>query len=451
MRSFCKRILLTLSACFVVTLAMAQPKNNSLFSRFGIGDLLNQNFTNLRATPGFTNAYNNPYHLNLQNPASLGFMQMAAIDFGVYGRRSIWESGEETNINWSGNMSHLAIGFTVNNPVNDLLERERQDFSWGMSFALVPYSLVGFTVRTEGEVPDIGNVISEFRGEGGTNQLLWSNGFRYKQFSAGLNLGYLFGKIENVRGVIFDDLNASFQNRFVDDYSINGITWRIGAQYNFIFNAESGNLNKIKVLTLGVTASTNNRLNTNSSRFNRRFNPPFVTSGVAARDTLAFDTIIDEEDVEGKATLPAQFGVGAIFSSGSKFKVGINYDFVQWSNYTNDAQPEELENTYQLGFGAEWIPNFASYNKFFERVRYRVGGFIGTDPRNINGEQIERYAVTFGLGIPITLPRKQLSFVNLSVELGKMGHNTSLVETYGEFTIGFTLNDNGWFVKQKFN
>ena len=85
MWSFSKRIFLTLSACFVVTLLMAQPKNNSPYSRFGVGDILNQNFANLRATPGFTNAYNNAYHLNLQNPASLGFMQMAAFDFGVYG------------------------------------------------------------------------------------------------------------------------------------------------------------------------------------------------------------------------------------------------------------------------------------------------------------------------------------------------------------------------------
>ena len=76
MWSFCKRIFLTLSACFVVTLAMAQPKNNSPYSRFGLGDVLNQNFANLRAIPGFTNAYNNAYHLNLQNPASLSFMQM---------------------------------------------------------------------------------------------------------------------------------------------------------------------------------------------------------------------------------------------------------------------------------------------------------------------------------------------------------------------------------------
>jgi hypothetical protein len=80
-----------------------------------------------------------------------------------------------------------------------------------------------------------------------------------------------------------------------------------------------------------------------------------------------------------------------------------------------------------------------------------VGGFVGKDPRSIDNEQIGEYGVTFGVGFPITLPRQQVSFINLSVELGKRGANTSLQETYGEFTVGFTLNDNSWFFKRKFN
>jgi len=443
MWSFCKRILLMLSACFVVTLVMAQPKNNSPFSRFGLGDVLNQNFTNLRSAPGLTNGYNDPYHLNLQNPASLGFIQMAAFDFGLYGRNSTWESGDQINENWSGNLSHLALGFTLNNPINDLLDREVRDFSWGMSFALVPYSLVGFTVQTEANLPDIGNIQSEFRGEGGTNQLLWSNGFRYKQSAVGISLGYLFGKIEDTRNVLFEDLDASFQNSFIDDFSINGLTWRFGAQHNFVFN-KGEDIKKIKVLTLGVTASSSSSLNTNSTQFFTRFNPFYIIS-------LSSDTIVNASGVDGKATLPGQIGVGVVLAGGAKYKIGINYDQTFWSNYRNDARPETFEDAYRASFGAEFIPDYASYNKFWKRVRYRVGAFIGTDPRSIGGEQIEERGITFGFGLPVTLPRRQISFVNISVEFGKRGGNTTLQETYGEFTVGFTLNDNSWFRKRKFN
>lgn len=429
-----------LAASLVVTLAMAQPKNNSPYSRFGLGDFLNPNFTNLRATPGFSNAFSDAYHINLQNPASLGSLQMAAFDFGIYGRNSNWESPSASNKNWSGNLTHLALGFTLNNPINDLLEREARNFSWGMSFALIPHSLVGYTVETSGTAPDVGGITSSFTGEGGTNQFVWGNGFRYKQFSAGVNVSYLFGKISNARRLRFDDIAASYQNRLTDDFSINGFNFKLGAQYNFIWDKE--NVKKIKILTLGVTAANNASLNTNTSQFYERFNPAY---------SIPVDTILVTNGLEGKATLPGQFGAGALFAYAGKFKVGVNYDKTLWSNYTNDAKPEIFEDTWRASFGAELIPDFGSYNKFWKRVRYRVGGFVGKDPRTIDGEQLGEYGVTFGLGLPITLPRKQVSFINLSIELGKRGANTTLQESYGEFTLGFTLNDNSWFFKRKFN
>jgi len=439
---FCNRILLAVSACFVVTLAIAQPKNNSPYSRFGLGDFLSQNFANLRATPGFTNAYSDAYHLNLENPASLGFMQLAAFDFGLFGRNSNWETGTDSNKNWSGNLSHIALGFTVNNPVNDLLERERRDFSWGMSFALVPYSLVGFNVQTTGEFEDVGNVINQFTGEGGTNRVIWANGFRYKQFAAGFNLGYVFGKIENTRNVFFEDISTGFQNSLVDDFSINGFTWKFGAQYNLSFNTDD--IKKIKVLTFGVTADSESSLNTSSSQLFTRLNP-------TAAALFASDTLLNTNNVSGNAILPGMIGFGAVLSSASKFKVGVGYDFENWSNYRNDAKPETFEDSWRASFGAEYIPNYASYNKFWARVRYRIGGFVGKDPRSIDGEQIEEFGITFGIGLPITLPQRQVSFINLSAEFGRRGANTTLQETYGEFILGFTLNDNSWFIKRKFN
>lgn len=445
MSSFYKQFFWMLFACLCTTIAIAQPKNNSPFSRFGLGDILTQNFTNLRATPGFTNAYNNPYHVNLQNPASLGFLQMAAFDFGVYGRNSNWESNSLSNRIWSGNLTHLALGITLNNPVNDLLEREVRTTSWGMAFALVPYSLVGYTVETNGIVSDeIGRVQSQFRGEGGTNQFIWGLGYRNKQLGVGLRIGYLFGKIENIRSNIFEDLNAGFQNSFVDDFSINGFTWKLGVQYNLFLNKGETDPRKVKILTLGVTGSSNHSLNTNTSQFYTRLNPSYV---------IAFlnDTIVNRNEILGSATLPAEFGLGALFAAGSKWKAGINFDFAQWSNYRNDAKPESFDDTWRVSVGGEFIPDYTSYNRFLKRVRYRIGGFIGNDPRSIDGEQIRDIGVTFGFGLPITLPRQQISFINLSVELGRKGANTALQETYGEFTVGFTLNDNSWFFKRKFN
>ena len=62
-----------------------------------------------------------------------------------------------------------------------------------------------------------------------------------------------------------------------------------------------------------------------------------------------------------------------------------------------------------------------------------------------------KYGVTFGMGMPIILPRQGKSFINLGFEVGKQGFADSLEETFFKFNLGFTLNDDTWFFKRKFN
>jgi hypothetical protein len=83
-----------------------------------------------------------------------------------------------------------------------------------------------------------------------------------------------------------------------------------------------------------------------------------------------------------------------------------------------------------------------------KRVRYRIGGYYRDDPRLTDLKDI---GVSLGLGLPVILPRQQTSFVNIGFEYGKFGISDSIEETYFRTTIGFTLNDNSWFFKRKFN
>jgi hypothetical protein len=83
-------------------------------------------------------------------------------------------------------------------------------------------------------------------------------------------------------------------------------------------------------------------------------------------------------------------------------------------------------------------------------VRYRAGAFLREDPRYIEGKSFENIGITLGLGFPITLPRQQTSFVNVAFELSRNGAGTSIEEQYAKVTLGFTLNDNTWFFKRRF-
>ena len=119
MSSTSRSIIFLLIGLSVSVCAFAQPKVNSPFSRFGLGDLLDQRFAVLQTT-GFTNAYHDYYHLNLQNPASLGHLTSTAFDVGLFAQRSSWETATDENTSWSGNLSYLALGFPLNNPINQV-------------------------------------------------------------------------------------------------------------------------------------------------------------------------------------------------------------------------------------------------------------------------------------------------------------------------------------------
>jgi hypothetical protein len=131
--------------------------------------------------------------------------------------------------------------------------------------------------------------------------------------------------------------------------------------------------------------------------------------------------------------------------------MGIEYGREFWSQYENEARPENLSDSWNLRFGAEYIPDMGSYNSYFKKVRYRLGGFYQSDPRTFEVGQLKQYALTIGMGFPIIRPRQQTSFVNFAVEVGRFGHEDLIQESYIKMGLGFTLNDNTWFFKRKFN
>jgi len=82
-----------------------------------------------------------------------------------------------------------------------------------------------------------------------------------------------------------------------------------------------------------------------------------------------------------------------------------------------------------------------------KRVAYRIGGYYFDDPRQ---DDIKAYALTIGAGFPIVMSRNRTSFVNLAFEYGSQ-ISDSIDEDFWRINLGFTLNDNSWFFKRKFN
>ncbi len=449
MSSFNKRMVIVLGISCWIGMLLAQtsslnirPKNNSPYSRFGFGDIASQYYAGAAGMGGLSAAFNDPYHLNVLNPASLSYLQATAFEVGVNARYANLRDNNRSDNLWGGNLSYMALGFPLLNPINRVLDKNDSPWHFGMNLSLQPYTNIGYNIQSDVvQDGELGATTNIFKGSGGTYRLMWGNGVRYKNLAAGASVGYLFGKMLNSRRIEFDSLPNAYSTEFLDDISIRGLVWNAGIQYTFEIGNKERASSRLRRLTIGLYGNSATNFNSNSSRFYQRNN---FFGGLV-------DTLLLETGVRAGGTLPAQVTAGLMYERTNKLKIGAEYSATSWSQYRNEARPEVLLDANRFAFGLEYIPEFNSYNDYFKRVRYRVGAVYASDPRRINGEQLQEYYLSLGLGLPLIMPRQQVSFVNISLEGGRFGAAQAIQENFVRMTFGFTLNDNTWFFKRKFN
>jgi hypothetical protein len=425
------------------------PKDNSPFSRFGLGDFANPYSTAQNAMGGVGIGIIESYFFNPANPAALAYQVHTSFEAALNVGNSSWttSSGENNNL-WTGNLQYLSIGFPLQNPINQAIENRSPDFSWGMNFNLRPYTTVGYDIRVPGTIEEYGDYTNILKGTGGTYQLNWANGWRYKNLSFGINTSYYFGKITNSRRVSLDDFSLyAYATEFLDEYSISGFQFKGGLQYVIKLDQdierEAARNTQRRRIIIGATAGNTANFNTNVNRFYTRDN-----FGLREFES---DTLVNQSDIKLTGQLPMSYGFGLTYENINKFRISAEYSAASWNEYQNEARPDQLFNSYRTAIGAEWIPNANSFTGGLARWRYRIGAFMGTDPRSFNGNQLDTRGVTLGVGVPIITPRQAMSFIHFSIEAGQISAGDLLENNYIQASLGFSLNDNTWFFKRKFN
>lgn len=440
----------------VVVLAQTdKPRDNAPYTRLGLGDLSDQFFSAQAGMGGLSAAYHDSYQMNISNPASYSHLRSAAFEIGMFAQYNKIKNAnnkENTASSWTGDLGYLSLGFPLKNPINELLDQKKKKYHWGMNFTLLPYSVVNYNIVEKNEMVYADTMTSVdflYQGTGGTYKVMWGNSMKYKNFSVGLNLGYFFGNIGNNKDVNFTALPNANHNRFEDDFSVGGLTWNVGVQYDFILETKKESDEPTKYVTIGAYGNTNNKYTLTRDRYWRTINFGYQSTS---------DTIFSVQGagtIESKSYLPAELAIGVMYVKKDKLKLGADFKFQSWKEYTNDLVAGETikpnVSTWRVAIGGEYLASKFLYNNYFKTVRYRFGAFYGKDPRSVQGGHIMKYGATFGMGMPIILPRQKKSFVNLGLELGQIGLDDALKTTYFKINLGFTLNDDGWFYKRKFN
>jgi hypothetical protein len=417
-----------------------QPKENSPFSRLGFG---NYNPSTLAATQsmgGISAGFRDGDLLNFQNPASFGFLRQATYEAALYGKNTILTGSNTNSSSWSGNLGYLALGFHTRSPINEVLDKKEIPWSWGMGFQLLPYNTVGYNVSFVSKHPaiDTAMMTTYHLGSGGTYKASLATGLVYKNLAVGASFGYLFGKMNLDRQIQFSNLPYAAPDLLSDEYAVRGIFGQLGVQYDLLLD-KAPEIRQKRHLIFGASVQPGFDITTTTTQFYRR-------RSYTVTDTLRYIT-----DVAGTGRMPTEYNIGLMYEKTGLFRLGADYSGANWSTYTNQGKPYQdvLFDTYKYAVGLEYIQDATSYKSYRKKIRYRLGFSAGTDPRKVGTEQLKQYAVTAGLGFPIIMPREQTSYMHLALEYGKL-YSSTLSEESVRITVGFTLNDNTWFLKRKY-
>ena len=421
---------------------MGQGAVNSPFSRFGIGDLNPEAPMHIRQMGGIGTSLIDPSQLNFDNPATLSHLQTTGFDLGLDFKNSRLSDDRNTSSQWSGNLGYMALGFPLRNPRNAIFTRESYKFNWGMGFAIMPNSSVSYNITRLDSLGTNQLFNRNFEGNGGTYKAVWSNAIKYGDFSLGASIGWLFGNIEYSRNIDFLSEIAAFDNEFRTSYSMRGFYSKFGLIYLNVLNKKEieDNIGREapRSLSIGFTYKPGISFNTKSEISNVNLLPVSLTTTLT--DTLAFET-----GVAGSGVLPAELAFGATYTHGLKYAIGFDYRTSFWSNYENDANPEELSNTTRFAIGGYYRPDFTELS-ILKRASYRFGFYFEEDPRMIESEEIRTFGVTLGVGLPLAWQRR-FSNLNLGLDIGKRSVSNILNENFVKITFGFTFNESDWFRK----
>ncbi len=403
----------------------SQIRIASPYSRFGIGDLSdNNNAWNL--SMGQTSyAFSSPYHINYSNPASyMAFDSSSFVFEGGFNIDMVKLSSnyQTTNRNYAS-LGYLLFGFPVTK-------------WWHTTLGLVPFSDVGYSVANYEEYDGIGSVLRIYSGSGGINRFFWGNAFRIvKNLSVGINASYLFGTMNRQAMVLFPDSAYSMNFKVDNDIIINDLYFNFGIQYK-------AKLNNNLFLNLGAVYA-------HSSRMSAKTNMLAQSFLLNSSDTeIIKDTIAMAEGYKGKIIIPTMIGGGLALEKPDKFLVGIDFKWQNWSKFTAFDMSDSLVDSWQIHFGAEFLPNANNYNNYLSRVRYRIGFFYDNSYLKLREKHLSEYAVTLGFGLPL---RGVKTALNVGFQLGTRGTTQAdlIRESYLKLVIGFSIYER-WFVKRKY-
>lgn len=401
-----KRYIAIVFAAMMAVGCWAQNATSSPSSRFGYGELNNNLPNAYRAMGGVGMGMRSNKVINPAQPASYTACDSMTFMFDVAGSflyTNYSDSYGQTN-KVNGNLEYISMQFPI----------WRQHIA--MSFGVNPYSAVGYDFALTDSINSDYYYTQSYSGLGGFTQVYGGVSFNICNWLAlGVNAYYMFGSMEQVRGLQFTD--ASIDSvRMVETLTANSLRLRYGVQLFHSFG-------KHTVAMGGVFENKQ----------------PFSRMNYEQIETTTADTI---SMIESGFDMPMMYGAGLSYAYDNRILVGADYMCHDWAGAKYFGTTNSLRVRHRWALGLEYR-NDPTSRKFVDQVYWRVGANYTTAYTNLYNEA--ELGITAGVGFPL---RTAGTVINATVEYGKRGSKEVLKENYLRLVVNASISEH-WFFKRK--
>lgn len=388
----------------------------SIYSLIGIGDL--RFLPNVRAAGmGYAGyALNSHYTINTLSPATWSRIDYPRVEASMQYEGFNSSSATRSRFLARGDVGGAFLAYPISRPDGIVL-----------ALGFTPYSKVDYDTYSSGSYVTAADTMLysvHHTGSGGISK--GQIGLSYmpsRSLTLGTSLNYLFGTME--RATTMSPRTSSYyagtQN---EQTTMNGITFTLAVHLDSLETFAAF----LKPFSFGVVATSRARLTTT-----HRYTYTFTNEA----DTSSEDS--------GIMTVPAAFGVGIAYHPDDRWILALDYTTQAWSTMEYLGKtPSGIRNSWIAGFGIERLPAREAGVPLLDRIAYRLGVKYESSYYNPDGNDINYWAITGGLGLPVSSDAR----LNLAVEYGSRGTTSAnlVQDRILRFSASLSISEQ-WFVR----
>ncbi|WMJ72437.1 hypothetical protein RCC89_04560 [Cytophagaceae bacterium ABcell3] len=438
-----KYFLLSILACLLVSPVFSQARFdiNSPISRDGIGQLHdNQPVRNIgMGGTGIANGHQD--YINFQNPALLGTRRGLLRDRST--KYTKWEASLYNFNNQYRSPELDASGNTIN--FNQFSYLFPIGHRWATAISLNPFSHVNYNIHSTTSEGDANELQLNERGHGGLYQASFMNSFNLtRNFSAGFQTSYIFGRIRHERFV--GSTSQAILDKFgtVENNHYRGFMFKPGLSYRGKIRYKSGEARDSIYFNMGVTYEFFSSINVQTETHMQTRSP---------LENIHSDSIIGTST--GIANFPSALRGGISFDKLGRWSVAADVAYTPWSEFFAPGQNGILTDQVKMSVGGEYYTT--SRRGDLRNIPIRAGASYSRGHLEYNGTDLHDISLSLGTSIPVGRPDpvdkvRPLSQINLAL-VG--GHRSTfagdgLRERYVNLFAGILINDK-WFKRRRIN